>query len=308
MDWILIILTIMGLCLFEVVSSIDNAIINANVLKGMNKRSRRWFLTWGILLAVFLVRGAFPLSILWIANPQLALSEVWGIFLSNDPRVHASFEHSAPILLVAGGTFLILLFLRWLFLEQKDKSFRGEDIASVHKSWFFPLAGFFLVFIVWHSLAVNPMMAFSAVVGSAVFFTITMLKTHAGEIQSTLHMRKNLKDPTKIAYLEVLDAMFSIDSVLGAFAFTLSVPLIIIGNGLGAIVVRKMTMMNLKRLKRYAYLKNGAMYSIFFLGIIMIMDSFGTRVPSWVSPVITFMVIGYFFRKSTLGHYANKAV
>jgi len=111
-------------------------------------------------------------------------------------------------------------------------------------------------------------------------------------------MKEGLTDLSKIFYLEVIDATFSIDGVLGAFAFTLSVPLILLGNGIGAIVVRQVTIGNIDRIKRYAYLKNGAMYSILFLGLIMLLDSFGVHIPSWVSPVVTFAVIGYFFLKS----------
>ena len=86
--------------------------------------------------------------------------------------------------------------------------------------------------------------------------------------------------------------------MLGAFAFTLSVPLIIAGNGLGAVVVRQITVGNMERIKRYPYLKNGAMYSILFLGIVMTCDGFGLSVPQWVSPVLTFVVVGFFLGKS----------
>jgi hypothetical protein len=86
--------------------------------------------------------------------------------------------------------------------------------------------------------------------------------------------------------------------VLGAFAFTLSVPLIIIGNGLGAVMVRQITISNVDRIKSYQFLKNGAMYSILFLGSIMVMDSFGFPIPVWVSPLVTFGVVGYFYVKS----------
>jgi len=108
----------------------------------------------------------------------------------------------------------------------------------------------------------------------------------------------SLSDWSKIMYLEVIDATFSIDGVIGAFAFTLSVPLILIGNGIGAFVVRELTVSNIERVKRYIYLKNGAMYSIFFLGLIMVLDSFNVHIPSWVSPVITISVISYFFYRS----------
>ena len=111
-------------------------------------------------------------------------------------------------------------------------------------------------------------------------------------------MQGNMSDVSKIFYLEVIDATFSIDGVLGAFAFTFSVPLILLGNGLGALAVRQMTMSNIDRVKRYVYLKNGAMYSVFFLGSIMLLDAFGWHIPPWVSPVTTFAAVGWFFVKS----------
>ena len=107
-----------------------------------------------------------------------------------------------------------------------------------------------------------------------------------------------MSDIGKIAYLEVLDSTFSIDGVVGAFAFTFSIPLILLGNGLGALVLRKLTVSNIERIKKYKYLKNGAMYSILFLGAIMILDSFGFSIPPWLSPIITFGTVGYFFLKS----------
>jgi hypothetical protein len=96
----------------------------------------------------------------------------------------------------------------------------------------------------------------------------------------------------------VIDATFSIDGVIGAFAFTMSVPLILIGNGIGAFVVRELTIRNVENIRKYRFLKNGAMYSILFLGIIMVLDSFSFHIPGWVSPLITFGVVGFFFFKS----------
>ena len=104
----------------------------------------------------------------------------------------------------------------------------------------------------------------------------------------------------KILYLEVIDTTFSIDGIVGAFAFTLSVPLILIGNGIGAIVVRQLTYYGVQRIKKYAYLKNGAMYSILVLGIVMLAHGFGFYVPEWISPLATFLIVGYFFLKSLL--------
>ena len=140
-------------------------------------------------------------------------------------------------------------------------------------------------------------MAFGAVVGSTAFFITHGFKQNAEEQEKSL-LEKGHSDLSKIFYLEVIDATFSIDGVLGAFAFTLSVPLILLGNGIGALVVRQMTIGNIDRIKKYIYLKNGAMYSILFLGLIMILDSFGAHIPEWFSPVTTSLVVIFFFLKS----------
>jgi hypothetical protein len=111
-------------------------------------------------------------------------------------------------------------------------------------------------------------------------------------------LQVGLSDVSKVSYLEVLDAAFSIDSVLGAFAFTLSVALNLLGNGLGAFVVRQLTVRNVEWIKQYVCLKNGAMDSILSLRLIMLPEGFGADVPSWLSPVTTFTVVGCFFWKS----------
>src|SRR3989337_191721 len=107
----------------------------------------------------------------------------------------------------------------------------------------------------------------------------------------------SMSDVSKLLYLEVIDTTFSIDGVLGAFAFTFSLPLILLGNGLGAIAVRQLTIGNIERVKKYKYLKNGAMYSILFLGAFMVAEGFGAHLPVWASPVITIGTLGFFFWK-----------
>jgi hypothetical protein len=142
-------------------------------------------------------------------------------------------------------------------------------------------------------------MALGAVVGSTGFFMVHGFKENAESAErEMMSQKKGMSDWSKILYLEAIDACFSIDGVLGAFAFTLSVPLILIGNGIGAVVVRQLTVGNIENVKKFVFLKNAAMYSIFFLGLIMISDSFGIHVPVWLSPVITFVIIGYFVLKS----------
>ncbi len=299
-----LILTILGLCLFEVVSSIDNAVVNAEVLSTMSKKARRWFLIWGLLFAVFLVRGLLPWLIVWLATPGLGPIGAFTATFSSNPLVHEAVGRSAPILLAGGGTFLIFLFFHWLFLEPKKFGLPTEKFFHSQGIWFYAVVSVLLAYIVWMALKINPFMAFGAVIGSTAFFITHGFKQNAEESEKKLVSGKsNMSDVSKIMYLEVIDATFSIDGVLGAFAFTLSVPLILIGNGIGALVLRQLTVGNVERIKKYAYLKNGAMYSIFFLGIIMLLDAFGLHIPQWVSPVTTFVIIGYFFLKS---HYELK--
>ncbi|NBS69347.1 DUF475 domain-containing protein, partial [bacterium] len=110
---------------------------------------------------------------------------------------------------------------------------------------------------------------------------------------------KQRSDVSKILYLEAIDTTFSIDGVLGAFAFTLSVPLILIGNGIGALVVRQLTVGNIDRIKKYIYLKNGAMYSLCVLGLMMILESFHVHVPEWAAPLATILILitAFFFSR-----------
>jgi uncharacterized protein len=289
--------TIAGLSLFETISSIDNAVINAEVLGTMSARARRWFLLWGIIFAVFVIRGVLPWLIVWLAIPGLGPIEAITATFSNDPHVVEAIETAAPILLSGGGVFLVFLFFHWLFLEPKHFGLPGEKFIHSQGVWFYAVVSILLCLLVWAGIKTNPFMAFGAVVGSTAFFITHGFKENAEKSESQL-MQGNMSDISKILYLEVIDATFSIDGVLGAFAFTLSVPLIIIGNGLGAIVVRQLTMGNIDRVKKYIYLKNGAMYSILVLGAVMLLDAFGVHVPPWVSPLATFVVIGGFFLKS----------
>ncbi|MBS1515925.1 MAG: DUF475 domain-containing protein [Bacteroidetes bacterium] len=297
MDIFTIVLTVLGLSLFEIISSVDNAIINAEVLSTMSEKARRWFLFWGLLFAVFLVRGLLPLVIIYFTVPELGL---WGSItaaFSSDPQVHKAVDDASPILLMGGGTFLVFLFLFWLFQEDKHYAFKAEKFFTKHGIWFYAVCSVILSGLIWYSIKINPVMAFGAALGASAFFITSGFKTNAEEQEKKL-MRKGMSDVSKIIYLELIDATFSIDGVLGAFAFTLSVPLILAGNGLGAVVLRQLTVGNIERIKEYLYLKNGALYSVFFLGIIMIIDSFKIHIPEWVSPAITFLIVGYFFYRS----------
>jgi len=250
-----------------------------------------------MFVAVFLVRGFLPLLIVWAVIPGLG---IWGAMtatFSSNPEVLEAIETSSPILLLGAGIFLLFLFLHWIFLEPKKFGLRAEKFFFENGVWFFATVSILLCAIIWYALKVNPMLAFGAAVGSSAFFVINGFKENAEKAEMGLKESKK-SDISKILYLEMIDMAFSVDGVLGAFAFTLSIPLILIGNGLGAFVVRWMTISNIERIKKYVFLKHGAMYSILFLGLVMLAHGFGIHVPAYLSPIITFGVIGYFFAKS----------
>ncbi len=159
------ILVVLGLFLFETVSSIDNAIINAQVLGTMSERAKRWFLTWGLFFAVFVVRGILPWMIVWAATPSLGPIGSLTATFSNDPSVQEAVERSAPILLLGGGIFLVFLFFHWLFMEEKEYALPWERFFHARGVWFYAVVSIILSSVVWFALQENPMAAFGAVVG-----------------------------------------------------------------------------------------------------------------------------------------------
>ncbi|MEK9166711.1 MAG: DUF475 domain-containing protein [Patescibacteria group bacterium] len=298
------ILTVLGLVVFETVSSIDNAIINAQVLSTMSQKAKKWFLFYGLFFAVFVVRGLLPWFIVWMVNPVLGPIGALTATFSNDPAIAESIEKTAPILLMGGGVFLLFLFFHWLFLEEKNFGLHGEKFFMKHGVWFYAIVSILLSIIVWYGMKIDPVLGFAAVVGSTGFFITHGFKQNAEQAEKKL-MTGNMSDVSKILFLEIIDISFSIDGVLGAFAFTLSVPLILLGNGIGAFVVRELTIGNIERIKKYAYLGNGAMYSVFFLSLVMLGHAFHYPIPEWLSPILTIGTIVYFFLKSRNENKAN---
>ena len=299
MEWLPLVLSVLGLAFFEIILSVDNAVINAAALKTMSGWARRWFLLWGIFIAVFVVRGVLPWAIVFFSNPSLGLIGSLTATFSSDPAVIGQIESSKPMLLSFAGIFLVFLFFHWLFMEPKNFGLKGEAFIQRHGIWFYTIISFILLFYTWFAIQINPMMALGAVAGSTTFFITHGFKQNAeAKERELLEGGAHLSDWSKLLYLEVIDASFSIDGVLGAFAFTFSIPLIIIGSGLGAIAVRELTIHNIDRVAKYKYLKNGAMYSVFILGLIMLANAFGAHIAEWLTAFVPFVCIGYFYWKS----------
>ncbi|HJJ44185.1 MAG TPA: DUF475 domain-containing protein [Methanocorpusculum sp.] len=308
MDILYAVLIVIGLCVFETIASIDNAIINADILSTMKEWARKWFLVWGLLIAVFVVRGLLPWIIIWVSAPSLGPIGALTATFSGDGAAAAAIEASAPYLLLGGGVFLALLFLHWLMAEEKNCIVPGERIIQNAEPWFTAAAAVFLLALILISLPYNPALAAAAAVGFAVFFIMMGIRHFADKKSLELEKAGNNQDEklakhsdvSKLVLLEVIDASFSVDGVVGAFAFTMSVPLILIGNGLGALVVRQLTIKNIDNIKKFAYLKNGAMYSILCLAVLMCAEAFGLELPVWVAPAATILIVGIFLLLSII--------
>jgi hypothetical protein len=186
-----------------------------------------------------------------------------------------------------------LVFLGWLFLEEKKYAFFVERFMHRQSVWFYAFASLFFTMVVYFSIKINPILALSAAIGSTAFFITDGFKKNAEAKEKEL-LTGNMSAISKILYLEVLDATFSIDGVIGAFAFTMSIPLIFLGNGLGAYVVREFTIKGVNMVSKFAYLKNGAMYSIGMLGGIMVLEAFGKHYPFWLAPLNTLVLLVVF--------------
>jgi hypothetical protein len=76
--------------------------------------------------------------------------------------------------------------------------------------------------------------------------------------------------------LEILDASFSFDGVIGAFALSSDIFIIMVGLGIGAMYVRSITihLVEAGTLTEYKYLEHGAHYAIGALALIMFIKMF----------------------------------
>lgn len=293
MEWFNILVIVFGLCLFEVISSVDNAIVNANILKTLPNKYRKIFLFWGIIFAVFVVRGLLPFVIILLTNHDLSVAQVFSSIFSNNVLVAQSLENTKPLLLIGGGIYLLLVFLSWLFLEKKNQAFAFEHFFYNKKKSFYLIIIFLLVTLFYLSSGFDQRFFWPIIIGIIIFSLVNWFQKRTENHKHKIGLSTS-SAWSKMVYLEILDFSFSVDGVIGAFAFTTSIPLIILGNGFGAYLVRELTLRGIHLISHFAYIKNGAMYSIGVLGIVMISEAFGNHYPFWFVPLLTFSLLFLF--------------
>jgi len=309
------------LTILELSLSFDNAVINALILANMPPLWRRRFLTWGMLIAVFGVRLIFPILIVF-ATTNLSFVESFSLAINNPSEYEKVIMASHHIVMAFGGIFLLMIFLSFLFNENKEVHW----IASIERyasRW--SSLGNLKILIAILIVAVIGLNAPSDITidgvltkidkgdivlpmiyGILLFLSIEFLRgileddgskneTHTLEnqrekIEHVAHSKVAKGGLASFIYLELIDMSFSFDGVLGAFAVSQNIVIIMLGLGAGAFAVRNLTILMVDRgtVAEYIYLEHGAMWSIGLLATSMMVQIF-THLPHGL--IIAFAIL-----------------
>lgn len=293
------------LAVMEVSLSFDNAVVNASVLKHWDKFWKTIFLTLGMLIAVFGMRLVFPIVIVAV-TADMGMMDVMQLALNN-PKEYSEklIAHHAEIS-AFGGMFLLLVFLNFLFdekevlwfywLEHRLAKFGKVDAMSV-----FVALITLMISLTWVDPEKQAVVLNAGVWGIVVYLGVQVISAFLeneddedeGEEKSESSANKEAVGAIAkggiagFLYLEVLDASFSFDGVIGAFAITNDVIIIMLGLAIGAMFVRSMTIFLVEKgtLDEFIYLEHGAHYAIGALAIIMLL-SMQYHIPEIVTGLI----------------------
>ena len=286
------------LAVMEVSLSFDNAVVNASVLKHWDDKWRKIFLTFGILIAVFGMRLLFPLVIVSTTTDM-------SIIQSANLALNSPVEYSKLLLAhhaqtaAFGGMFLLLVFLNFIIDESKEIHWleplevKLAELGRIDSASIFGALGI-LVGISYY--VVPPSEGFAVLVSGLLGILTYILVDILCQVLEGFDGDDSASNTTGtivkggiggFIYLEILDASFSLDGVIGAFAITNDVVIIMIGLAIGALFVRNLTIVMVEKgtLDAYKYLEHGAHYAIGALAIIMLL-SITYHIPEIVTGLI----------------------
>jgi len=257
------------LILLEVSLSFDNAVVNARVLKDMDKVWQERFIIFGIPIAVFGMRLIFPLAIVAIVT-NMGLVETFYTALNNPVKYEHALKSAENTIFAFGGAFLLMVFLDFFFEEKEVAWIKKLENSKLVKKL---------------SLLSNISLSIAIMVGLILghltnSFDILLAYMYGVLLHAILDMVNDAFSVDSIKsglagfiYLEVLDASFSFDGVIGAFALSSNIFIIMIGLGVGAMFVRSITLYFVEKntLSEYRYLEHGAHYAIGILAVIMLL-------------------------------------
>ncbi len=297
------------LAVMEISLSFDNAVVNASVLKGWDEFWKKIFLTVGILIAVFGMRLVFPIVIVAV-TADLGMMQVIDLAL-NDPKEYSArlMAHHAEIS-AFGGIFLLLVFLNFIFDDKEVHWFnwlesRLAKLGKVDAMSVFVALIVLMISVSWATAEQASAVLIAGVWGILVYLGVQVVSGMLeGDLEEELDAQGNSTGAATSAimkggiigflYLEVLDASFSFDGVIGAFAITNDVIVIMLGLAIGAMFVRSMTIFLVDKgtLDEFIYLEHGAHYAIGALAIIMLL-SVKFHVPELITGLIGIAFIGF---------------
>ncbi len=287
------------LMLIEITFSFENAIINAKVLSTVSVFWQKMFMTVGIFIAVFGMRFVFPILIVMI-TAGMAAGDVIDLAI-NQPDQYALQLHDAHASIASfGGMFLLMLCLHFFF--DKNRKVRWIDIIEkplqdMSRWWVYTMVSVVVLLIItalpWNMHAHETLPA--GLMGIATYIVIhglAELFTRRQQSMGNAVLKTGAAGLMAFLYLEVLDASFSFDGVIGAFAVTKEVVLIAAGLGVGALWVRSLTVFMVRRriLHAYRYLEHGAHYTIGVLATVLLAGLF-VDIPEVIAGVVGIIIV-----------------
>jgi hypothetical protein len=279
------------LVLLEVTFSFDNAVVNSRILAKMSPLWQKLFLTVGIFIAVFVVRFALPIVIVMIAA-GLDFMHVIRLAIEQPAQYGATLHEAAPLISAFGGAFLLMIGLNYFLDRNKDihwltpieRALSSVGDYKKTKMLVLLIIGAILYMTVEQDSRTAVLVA--SVLGVLLHSGLELMgKIFEKNQKSSVTHQVGWAAFASFMYLEVLDASFSFDGVIGAFAITSSVLLIVAGLGAGALWVRSLTVYLMKAgtLNKYRYLEHGAHWAILALGVVMIMKLYHIELPEWLT-------------------------
>ena len=298
MLWIITILAVL-----EVSLSFDNAVVNASVLSTMDEIWQKRFLTWGIAFAVFGMRIVFPLAIVAIAA---GIGPLQALDLSlNNPSEYERLVSSAHVGIAGfGGAFLAMVGMKFFFDSDKDVHWIGLVERSLTRVAALPAIEIALLLLgMWGISTLLPLEEAHTFLVSGMLGLVTFIA-----VEAVSHWLEMKEEAARLAgavvrsglggflYLNILDASFSFDGVIGAFALSNNMIVIALGLSIGAMFVRSMTVHLVKQgtLSEYRYLEHGAFWAIVVLGAIMLLSA-RWHIPETITGLIGGLLIALSF-------------
>jgi hypothetical protein len=282
--------TVIILTLLEMTFSADNAVINSRVLVTLSPFWQKIFMTIGIFVAVFIVRFILPVLIASIAA-SLSVKEALDLALHHPKQYEEALHKAEPLINAFGGTFLIMTALGYFIDHQKKTHWlqpieRGLSWLGRFKN-LTPYTAFLAAVILYFTVDSKYQNTVLLAAFSAIFLHLGLNWLNSvlsrSQKKNMVQHKVGMAAFAAVLYLEILDASFSLDGVIGSFAITSSIIIIMAGLGAGAVWVRAMTihLVRSKALTKFIFLENGAHWAIAFLGAIMLIKLYHIEPPEW---------------------------